>query len=63
MSVIEITRKAVAEALTDLYAKPFTGTEFQINQTKPEFTGDYTVVLFSLLKQVGKSPDQLGREL
>ena len=63
MSVIEITRKAVAEALSELYAKPFTGTEFQINQTKPEFTGDYTVVLFSLLKQVGKSPDQLGREL
>jgi arginyl-tRNA synthetase len=63
MSVIEITRNAVAEALSELYAKPFTGTEFQINQTKPEFTGDYTVVLFSLLKQVGKSPDQLGREL
>ncbi|HEX6333515.1 MAG TPA: arginine--tRNA ligase, partial [Flavisolibacter sp.] len=34
-----------------------------INQTKPEFEGDYTVVLFALIKQLRKSPEQLGQEL
>ena len=37
--------------------------DFQINQTKPEFEGDYTVVLFALLKPLKQSPDALGKAL
>lgn len=34
-----------------------------VNQTKPEFTGDYTVVLFPLVKLLRKKPDELGQQL
>ena len=56
-------QKAVVNSLTNLYSQPFTDKDFQINQTKPEFEGDYTVVLFSLLKSTKKSPEELGQEL
>jgi arginyl-tRNA synthetase len=54
---------AVIESLQKLYNKDFSAKDFQINKTKPEFEGDYTVVMFSLLKPLGKSPDALGNEL
>ena len=38
-------------------------TSITINLTKPEFEGDYTVVLFALLKPLKKSPDILGNEI
>src|SRR4030095_738315 len=34
--------------------------EVLVNETKPEFTGDYTVVLFSYSKILKTSPDVLG---
>ena len=63
MSIVIKLQKAVVNSLTNLYDQPFTDKDFQINQTKPEFEGDYTVVLFSLLKTTKKSPEELGQEL
>lgn len=63
MSIVIKLQKAVVNSLTNLYDQPFTDKDFQINQTKPEFEGDYTVVLFSLLKKTKKSPEELGQEL
>jgi arginyl-tRNA synthetase len=34
-----------------------------VNQTKPEFSGDYTVVLFPFLKLLKQKPDVLGKQL
>ena len=51
------------ESLGNLYQQVFSEKDFQINQTKPEFEGDYTVVLFSIVKLVKKSPDTIGNEL
>jgi arginyl-tRNA synthetase len=34
-----------------------------VNETKPEFEGDYTVVLFSFVKTLKKNPEVLGNEL
>lgn len=34
-----------------------------VNQTKPEFIGDYTVVLFPLVKLLRQKPDELGKQL
>ena len=56
-------QKAVVNSLTNLYNQPFTEKDFQINQTKPEFEGDYTVVLFSLLKTTKRTPEELGQQL
>jgi len=63
MSILIKLQKAVVTILTNIYNQPFTDKDFQINQTKPEFEGDYTVVLFSLLKTTKKSPEELGQEL
>lgn len=53
----------VIKALSELYGAAFSDKDFQINQTKPEFEGDYTVVLFSLLKKTSQSPQVLGEAL
>ena len=63
MSIVQILQEAAVKSLTSLFNQTFTEKDFQINLTKPEFEGDYTVVLFSLLKKTGKSPDVLGEEL
>lgn len=63
MSIISAIRKASIQAFQELYAVHPTEQEVLINSTKPEFEGDYTVVLFSFVKQLKKSPDQLGQEL
>jgi arginyl-tRNA synthetase len=53
----------VLTALEKIYQQAFTEKDFQLNQTKPEFEGDYTVVLFSLVKSLKKSPEAIGNEL
>lgn len=57
-----IREKAIA-ALEFLYGTDFAEQDFQINPTKPGFEGDYTIVLFSLVKTLKKSPDELGNAL
>lgn len=61
--IVSIIRDSVEQALVALYGEAAEGTNFQVNQTKPEFEGDYTIVLFSLVKALKKSPDELGKEL
>src|SRR5437763_1263100 len=63
MSFSHNIQHSVISALGSLYAEAFTEKDFQINQTKPEFEGDYTIVLFSLVKRLKKSPEGIGNEL
>jgi arginyl-tRNA synthetase len=63
MSFISIIQNAVVQSLSELYGQNFTDKDFQINETKPEFEGDYTVVLFALTKALKKSPEITGKEL
>ena len=63
MSIAEQIRKASKAALEKLYSLSIDDKNIQINETKPEFEGDYTLVLFSFIKQIKKSPEQLGKEI
>jgi len=63
MGIAEMIRPLVVTAVQQLYAFDLKEADLTINQTKPEFEGDYTVVLFSFVKQLKKSPEQLGKEL
>ena len=63
MSITKELQDIAARGLTALYQQLFIEQDFQISQTKPEFEGDYTVVLFSLVKKLKKSPEVLGNEL
>lgn len=50
----------VIEALYGIELSP---EKVLINATKPEFTGDYTVVLFAFVKQLRMSPEKLGQQI
>jgi len=63
MSIVKNIHQAVINSLTALYNHPFTEKDFQVNLTKPEFEGDYTVVMFSLVKSLKLSPDAIGTAL
>ncbi len=63
MPITGILQQSTIESLTKLFGATFTEKDFQINQTKPEFEGDYTVVLFSLVKSLKLSPDDIGNKL
>ena len=63
MSIVNSIKDQVQAAVSSLYGYTLSARELTINTTKPEFEGDYTVVLFSFVKQVKRSPEQLGQEL
>jgi len=68
MSIISQIKPLVAKALKDLHRQDpatagFNESDLTISPTKPEFEGDYTLVLFSFVKQLKRSPEQLGYEI
>jgi len=63
MSIVNRIKPLVAKTLKELYKQDFKEHDLTINITKPEFEGDYTLVLFSFVKQLKKSPEQLGKEI
>lgn len=63
MSVIAQIKQAAAQAIKELFSAELNENDIQVNATKPEFEGDYTIVLFGFIKQLRKSPEVLGNEL
>lgn len=63
MSIVTEIRLKLQDALKELYGYEAKEKELTVNSTKPEFEGDYTIVLFGLVKLLKKSPEQLGQEL
>ena len=63
MSVVKQAKVAAVKSISELYNLKIEEQEILVNATKQEFEGDYTVVLFSLIKQLRKSPESLGEEI
>jgi len=64
MTLAEQIKCATADALKHLYPEQdFSHSQITVNQTKPEFTGDYTVVLFPFVKSLRQKPDLLGKQI
>lgn len=63
MSVVNRIKEAAANSIHQLYGTSVKPEQVLVNQTKSEFEGDYTVVLFAFVKELKKSPEQLGQEL
>jgi arginyl-tRNA synthetase len=59
IKIAEIT----TEALKALYNIDFNTTEIQLQKTKKEFEGDFTIVTFPFVKLARKSPEVIGNEL
>lgn len=63
MSITLEIKLAVQKAINIIYQKSVEIDSIQINDTKPEFEGDYTLVTFSMTKTIGKKPDDIATEL
>ena len=63
MSVVAQIKEVTARAIKELFNHELNANDVLVNATKPEFEGDYTIVLFAFVKQLKKSPDTLGNEL
>ena len=63
MQLIQNLKQATADAIQSIYQVHVKSEQVLVNATKPEIEGDYTIVLFAFVKQLGKSPDELGNAL
>jgi arginyl-tRNA synthetase len=63
MALVNLIHSAAINSLEDLYGQTFSNEDFQVNETKPEFEGDYTVVLFALVKRLKIAPEILAKNL
>ena len=63
MNIVGTLKNIAAKTILDIYGLQLNANDIQINETKSEFEGNYTIVLFSLVKQLKKSPEVLGAEI
>ncbi|USL96061.1 arginine--tRNA ligase [Riemerella anatipestifer] len=61
MDIKEYIKESIAQVVESVYGLPNITLEVQENKT--DFEGDFTVVIFPLVKQLKKSPDALGQEI
>jgi len=63
MNIEKIIVKSVQEAIKNLYQAEITENLVQVQETKKEFTGDLTVVMFPFLNFPANRPNKPGRIL
>jgi len=63
MQVAEIIRQLSKQAMQALFSIDIENNQPSIHETKPEFEGDYTLVLFPYVKQIRQSPDAIGKAI
>ena len=62
MTIEQTILNAVTATVEKLYG-PLDGLQLQLQKTRKEFTGDYTLIVFPLLKRSRKSPDATAAEI
>lgn len=67
MNILDQLSQAVAAAINALFDTTLTAADITLQQTRPEFEGDYTYVVFPILKQSRKNPvetaELIGKKL
>ena len=63
MGILFLIQEAIAAEINKLFQMSIASADVLVNETKAEFEGEYTVVLFGLTKQLKKSPEALGKEI
>ena len=63
MSITLQIKQAVQLAIQQVYQTEIALTDILINETKPEFEGDYTLVTFAFSKKLGLRPDEIAQKL
>lgn len=63
MSIVAVLKAIIIKTLEELYQKKYKEEQITINLTKPEFEGDYTLVLFSFVKALQIKPEEMGKAI
>jgi arginyl-tRNA synthetase len=63
MGIVSDLQAAVSSAINDQFGTSLSATDIQVNETKVEFEGDYTIVLFGFVKQLRLSPEKAGQQI
>jgi arginyl-tRNA synthetase len=63
MNIISTLQSAVAQAVEQLYGESTEPGKVLVNPTPPDFTGDYSVVIFPFVKIAKKSPDAAAADI
>lgn len=63
MGVASIIHQVVTKEIATVYQVQESDINIQIQETRAEFTGDYTVVLFALTRLLRQSPENIGKSL
>ncbi len=63
MNPIDILQESIKGGIKSLYGVDLPQTEIQVQATRKEFEGDYTLVVFPLLKMSKKSPEATAQEI
>lgn len=63
MTIVSRIKEATAAAIEASFGHQVQASDVLVNETKPEFEGDYTVVLFAYVKILKAAPDTLGQTL
>jgi len=63
MSVVQSIRSAAAAAIKSLYNQDISIPDIAINVTKPEFEGEYTIVVFPFTRFSRQKPEETGKHL
>ncbi|WP_374443718.1 arginine--tRNA ligase [Epilithonimonas sp.] len=61
MNIKQNIQSKITEIIAQLYG--IEGVMLEVQKNKTEFEGDFTIVIFPLVKQAKKSPDVIGTEL
>ncbi len=59
----EFIIKKIQEAIKSLYNAEIPGNQIQVQKTKKEYKGDFTVVVFPFLRFSKKSPEETAKEI
>lgn len=63
MSVVQTIRSAAVTAIKTLYSQDVSLADIAINVTKPEFEGEYTIVVFAFTKFSRQKPEETGNSI
>lgn len=63
MTTISNIKESAVAVIRSIFDAEVSVSDITVSITKPEFEGDFTIVLFSLLKQLKKSPQQAGEAI
>ena len=63
MSIAKQLQSVTSGILDRSFGIHLQAEDIPVNDTKPEFEGDYTLVLFGLTKMLKRNPETLGKEL